>query len=444
MDQKWVPDAWIIALILTIIAYAMSLIWGQVDPFTSVINWGRGFFSSAILAFAMHMIWIMWTGYVIAISPPVARLLDWLSKRPNVDKPWQTIALVSLFAMITGLLNWGVSLIASAMLVVYLARNQPKVHYPLMVIAAYAGLGLTWHAGLSASAPLLVATPGHVFEKVPKEAPMGVISTSRTLFTPWNISLALIVVIVCTALFCALHPRPEKVKAVSPERLEALKRWLPPEKPAPPQPPAKRTEWHPFWTVLTAILGYAWVGWWAVTRGTVTLELVNLAFMCTGALLHWYPRRFLEAVREAARATWGIILQFPFYGGIMGIIQYSALAKVFADWFVAISTPRTYPVLAYWYSGILNYFVPSGGSEWIITAPYLLEASRRLGVSYATITITYAWGDMMTDIIQPFWAIPLMTIAAVEFREVAGYAFVMFLFYMTLVSIACLFIPLTL
>ncbi|MEN3047844.1 MAG: TIGR00366 family protein [Candidatus Caldarchaeales archaeon] len=442
--ERNIPDAWIIALILVLISYVMSLIWGNVDPFTSALNFGRGFFSAGILSFAMHMVWIMWTGYVIAVSPPVTRLLERLGRLPNVDKPWQTILLIALFSMITGWLHWGFSLIGSAMLVVYLARNQPKVHYPLMVITAYSGLGFVWHGGFSASAPLLVATPGHLFEKVPAAKPMGVITTDRTLFSSWNITMLIVTIVVMSLIAVALHPRPDKVKAVSPERLEALKRWIPPPKPSQPQPFAIKMDWTPIWTVMAAAFAYTWVGWWLVTQRTLTLEVVNFAFMATGALLHWYPRRFLEATRDAIKATWGIILQFPFYGGILGIFQFSALSKVFADWFVAVSTPQTYPLFAYWYAGVINYFVPSGGSEWIIVAPYLLEAANRLGVSYATITIAYAWGDMMTDIIQPFWAIPLMTIAAVEFREIAGYAFVMFLFYIVLVSIGVLLIPLNL
>ncbi len=326
---------------------------------------------------------------------------------------------------------------------VYLARRQPRVDYRLLVITGYLGLGLIWHSGLSASAPLMVASPGHFAAKMPEAAPMGVVASSRTLFTSWNLVMALIVLAFGTLLAVALHPRPEHTVTVSTERLERLKRWIPPERPAPPLIPAKWLDWSPIWTILVAIAGYGWLIWWFYTKGaSITLDVVNLGFMTTGLVLHWYPKRFLAAVEDAMKATWGIILQFPFYGGILGIIKFSALAKVFAEWFVAISTPRTYPIFAYWYAGILNYFVPSGGSEWIITAPYLLEAANRLGVSYATITLTYAWGDMMTDVIQPFWAIPLMTIAAVEFREIMGFAMVFFVLYTILISVALLFIPL--
>lgn len=440
--ERWVPDALIIALILTIIAYVMSLIWGQVGAFQSITNWGTGFFSPAILSFAMHMVWIMWTGYVIAVSPPVARILDWLSTRPNPEKPWQAVALLAVFSMVTAWLNWGLSLIGSAMFIVYLARRQPQVDYRLMVITGYTGLGLIWHSGLSGSATLLVATPGHFAEKIPKEMPMGLIETTRTILSPWNLIMAVLVLVVFTVFVALLHPRPEQTVKASPERLEKLARWVPPAKPAEMPLLATRINWSPLWTVLVAIAGYSWVIWWLVTKGTITLEVVNLTFMTTGMLLHWYPQRFLAAVADAVKATWGIILQFPFYGGILGIIQYSKLAEVFASWFVAISTPQTYPLFAYWYAGILNYFVPSGGSEWIITAPYLLEAARQLGVSYATITVAYAWGDMMTDVIQPFWAIPLMTITAVEFREIMGYALAIFIPYMIMVSVALLFIPL--
>ena len=149
----------------------------------------------------------------------------------------------------------------------------------------------------------------------------------------------------------------------------------------------------------------------------------------------------LKAAKEAGGFIWGVVLQFPFYAGIFGIIQYSGLQDVIAGWFVAIATPQTYPAIIYWYSGILNYFVPSGGSKWAIEAPYIMTAGKTLGVSPQLTVIAYAWGDMVTDVIQPFWAIPLMGVAKLGFRDIMGYCMVYFLVYMVIISLGFWFLP---
>jgi short-chain fatty acids transporter len=167
---------------------------------------------------------------------------------------------------------------------------------------------------------------------------------------------------------------------------------------------------------------------------------VNFIFLMAGVLLHWTPASLLKAAKEAGGLIWGVALQFPFYAGIFGIIQYSGLQEVIAGWFVAISNADTYPAIIYWYSAILNYFVP-GGSKWAIEAPYVVKAAAELKVSQALNVLTYAWGDMGTDIIQPFWAIPLLGVAKLNFRDIMGYCIVIFIPYALIVTLAFLLVP---
>lgn len=161
-----------------------------------------------------------------------------------------------------------------------------------------------------------------------------------------------------------------------------------------------------------------------------------------GVLLHWRPSSLLKAAEEAGTNIWGVVLQFPFYAGIWGIISYSGLGEVIANFFVSISTTNTYPAFIYWYSGILNYFVPSGGSKWAIEAPYVISAGQQLGVPNNLTLLTYAWGDMMSDIIQPFWAIPLLGVAKLGFRDIMGYCIMIFIPYVIVITIAFLLAPL--
>ncbi len=157
-----------------------------------------------------------------------------------------------------------------------------------------------------------------------------------------------------------------------------------------------------------------------------------------GILLHWHPRYFLKAAEEAGKAVWGIVIQFPFYAGIFGLFKFTALATVFVKTFVAISSPKTYLLFIYWYAGLLNYLIPSGGSEWAVTAPYLIPAAKQLGVDLWKTVITYAWGDMLTDMIQPFWAIAMLTVAKLEFKEIMGWLLIVFFVYFIITSAAFL------
>ena len=226
-SEKWIPDALVIVWILSIISFVLAFIWGKTSPMGAVIAWGKGFW--ALLSFGMQMCLIMMTGYILASSPPIKRILDGLAAMPNADKPWQAIMAMSLFSMLTAWLQWGLSLIASAMFALFLIRRNPKTDYRLLVAAAYLGLGCTWHAGLSGSSTLLVNTPDNFLIK--GKILDGTIPISETIFTPFNLILTIIVVIVITALMCAMHPTEEKTFKLKPELLDQLKLYEPPEKP---------------------------------------------------------------------------------------------------------------------------------------------------------------------------------------------------------------------
>jgi short-chain fatty acids transporter len=201
--------------------------------------------------------------------------------------------------------------------------------------------------------------------------------------------------------------------------------------------PAQWLERSRFVNLLVGGAGLVWLAWWFASRGLagVNLNSVNFAFLMLGVLLHGRPAALLAAAERGGRYVWGIILQFPFYAGIFGIIKESKLQDVIAGWFTSISTPASYPVIVLWYSGLLNYVIPSGGSKWAIEAPYIVQAAHRVGADLHSTVLAYAWGDMLTDIIQPFWAIPLLAIARLSFRDIMGYGLIFFLVYAALVTL---------
>ena len=439
-SEKWIPDALVIVWILTIIAFVLAYIWGKTTPIGAVVAWGKGFW--ALLEFGMQMCLIMMTGYILATSPPVKRILDGLASLPNADRPWQAIMAMCLFSMLTAWLQWGLSLIGSAMFALFLIRRNPKTDYRLLVAAAYLGLGCTWHAGLSGSATLLVNTPNNFLIK--GKILDATIPISETIFSPFNLILTVIVIVVVTLLMCAMHPSPEKTYKVKPEMLDQLKLYVPPDRPTGGLSPSLWLNWWPGFNLLAAGLGLLWLGWDVSQRGIrdcINLNNINLFFLMLGILFHWRPWSFLKACEDAGRAVWGVIIQFPFYAGIFGLFKFTALGDALAGAFVAISNPQTFYLVIYWYSGLENYLVPSGGSKFAITAPFIVPAAKTLGVSIPKTVLTYAWGDMMTDMIQPFWAIAMLAVAKLEFREIMGWLMLVFFVFLAITSVAFLILP---
>ena len=433
-STRWVPDAWVIAVILTIVAYVLGLFFTKATAFQLIQNWGSGFW--VLLSFGMQMCLIIMTGYILATTPIFSRLLNGLAGLPKSNKG--AIALMALVSMGLAWINWGLSIVGSAVFVRFIARKQKGVDYRLLVATAYLGLGTMWHSGLSASAPLLVATPKHFLEK-----DIGIIPITETIFHPFNLLLALAVLVALTIAGPLMHPRKEETFEADPKLIKEAG-FEPPPKPKPEEmTPALWLEHSPIINLIVAASGIIWLAWYFGKSGWagINLDVVNFAFLIIGVLLHWTPASFLKAAMEGGSFIWGVVVQFPFYAGIFGIIKFSGLAEVMGDWFTAIATKETYPFIVMWYSGILNYIVPSGGSKWAIEAPYIMAAGKTLGVSAPMTVIAYAWGDMITDVIQPFWAIPLLGVAKLNFRDIMGYCMIYFIIYMVIISAGFLLLP---
>ncbi len=440
--SKYVPSALSIAFILTIIVFIFGLLWGKSPDGLGRANllhlikyWGDGFWT--LLEFAMQMCLIIVTGYIVAVSPFVSRLLRWVAKIPKTGPT--AVLTMALVSMALAFINWGISLIASAIFVGYIARRVKAVDYRLLVASAYFGMGVVWHAGLSASAPLLVATPGHFMEKQ-----MGVINVTETIFAPFNLVLLLLVVIVMALIVFLAHPRDTKdILEISLADIEEVVQNLDMTKHSDKGIKTFAEFWDksPMLNVLFGLMGMAYLIYYFATSNSFSLNLniLNFFFFFLGLLLHPSPEAFSQAALAGGEKVYGVIIQFPLYAGMYGIIKSGGLAETFANAFVAISSAKTFPLIVYWYSGIVNYFVPSGGSKWAIEAPYLVEAAKSLGVPISKTVISYAWGDMATDLIQPFWAIPLLSIARIEFGQVMGFLALAFLIFSMITTIAFLF-----
>ena len=432
ISQRWIPSAFAIAVILTFVTFGIAVA-GGASPGQTVIAWGNGFWT--LLPFAMQMSLVILTGYIVSTAPVVEPLFRRLAAMPR--SPRGAVVLMALVSMGLAWFHWGLSIVGCAMFVRHVARAQPRVDYRLLVAAAYFGMGATWHSGLSASAPLLVATPGHFLE--PR---IGLVPIDRTIFHPFNLVLTAVVVAVLASLAYALHPRDADAVCIDGDALDALGRFTPPARPA-SYSPASFID-HTWWlNALIGGAGLAWLGWYFGTRGfSLTLDVLNFAFLMLGILLHRSPASVLAAAEQGSALLAGVVLQFPFYAGMYGVIQGTGLGERLGAWIAGATDARMFPLLLYWYSGLVNYFVPSGGSKWAIEAPYLVDAAQRLGLGVDQVVVAYAWGDMATDLIQPFWALPLLAAARLDFRDIMGYAALVFVVYAALVSLAFWMLPL--
>jgi short-chain fatty acids transporter len=366
----------------------------------------------------------------------VSRGLELLADVASTNRG--AVVLMGLVSMAASWLHWGLGLIAGPIFLGFLVRRHPRIDYRLAVAASYLGSTCTWHAGLSGSAPLIMATPKNFME-----AQAGLVPVSMTTFSWFNLTLTAAVVAVMTLALRRLYPREADVRTTD-EVLGGSRNSLETVDPhggAPqagrPSGLARALEDRYVINLVIGLLGVtAFWTLYAESGYRMSINLLNFVFLFAALLLHASPASFTAAAMQGATHLHGIVIQFPFYAGMYGLIRYSGLAEIIGGWFVSIASAKTFPVFIYWYSGILSYFIPSGGSKWAIEAPYVVAAAQSLGVPLPQAILAYAWGDMSTHFLQPFWAIPLLAIARVEFKDIVGYLALLFLVNLAVVSAA--------
>jgi short-chain fatty acids transporter len=411
LSERWIPDAFVFAVLLTIVVFLLALVATDRGPAALVGDWYRGFWS--LLEFGMQMTLVLVTGHALATAPPVRRGLRWLAALPTSAPA--AVAMTALLAGLFGLVHWGLGLMTGAMLALEVAhsakRRGIRVHLPLLAAGGYLGL-MVWHSGLSGSAPLLVNTPGHFLE-----GQIGLVPLEQTILRPYNLLFLGIVLLAAPALLAAMHPAGDDVVEI-----EAA-----PEVPASPPPALHGVPdrlGHSRLLVLVIVAGaVAYVVPHFVRAGllAVDLNLVNFCFLMLGLAMHGTLASYAVATQGGARAAAGVIVQFPFYAGIMGVMVHSGLAQVVADAFTAVATPATLPVLMMTSAALVNVAVPSGGGQWAVQGPIVVEAAGTLGVDAGTAVMAVAMGDQLTNMIQPFWALPLLGITGLRAGQVLGY-----------------------
>ena len=442
ITERWVPDAWVICLMLTAVAMVLCVFGAGATVEETVLAWGAGVWN--LLGLAMQFTIAMVAAHACVASRPVYRLFDWMASLPNPSKPIQALLLAGLFSIFMGYLNWAVCLVSCALFTPFILRKNPNVDVRVLICASYLGLGTVWHGGLSGSAPLILATPGNPL--MDPSSGTAVVDrlypVTETLYNNFNIAFLFVIGTVGLVATCLLHPK-ENVRTLSPEEAEALMPKPPPEDP-PPSTPAEKIDQFRGWILLALILLAYPLGHSIVTKGfgtSWTINAYNITFLVLALILHGRAPSFLRACRNGVDSAWGIIVQFPFYAGIFGLLQKTDLGAWLGDLFANIANTTTYPWVVYIYSGVMNLFVPSAGSKWMIEAPFLIPAGEQLDVSVVTVLLAYAYGDSTTNLIQPFFAIPILAVTRMRFGDIVGYTFMVACVCFLFCSAAMFLIP---
>lgn len=446
--RRVLPSPFVIALLLT--GLTMGLAWGfgtypeESGTWKSVLrSWERGLWNPGLLVFAYQMMLILVLGHVVVLSRPMDRLIG---KITSLARDGASAALLVAFStVIVAFFNWGLALIFGAILArkvgEHAQRNQIPINYPLIGACGYLGL-MTFNGGISSSAAIKASEPGHISlllkDVVPPEVLAGFpssIPTSQTIFYPSNLATFAVLLAGLAALAWYLGRKAPAKAALLPDSL-----------PEPKEPykggGAERLDHS---TLLARVfagivfLAFFLQYWPRLSRFDLTPDMINFFMLGLGILLHGSIGRFRRSVATAIGGATGILIQFPLYFGIMGIMADSGLIQLISNFFVSIGTPVSFPLYTFFSAGLVNLFIPSAGGQWAVQGPVILQAAMDLGVSPAKTLMALAYGDQLTNMMQPFWALPLLGITQLKAREILPYS-LLFMCFGALVFIISLFL----
>jgi short-chain fatty acids transporter len=169
------------------------------------------------------------------------------------------------------------------------------------------------------------------------------------------------------------------------------------------------------------------------------LNIYNLLFIVIGMLMHWRPKQFLRAVADCIPATGGLIMQFPFYAVIFGMMVGTGISDWMAHLFGRIPSTGLFTIAVAVYSAVLGVFIPSGGSKWIIEAPYLLQAAHLHHVNLGWIVVIYNAAEALPNLVNPFLMLPVLGILKMKARDLVGYTVLQMFLHIPIVVFCCWF-----
>ena len=430
--DKCYPDAFLFVIILTFITFLLSLGFTESNSLEIVNAWGNGL--PKLFTFTAQICIIMITAHALAHTDPIEKLLNKAGSLPTSAN--QAYALVAFVSGIASLFAWSFGLIVGGLIAKFVAigcqKKSIKVHYPLIVASAYSGY-VIWHMGYSSSAALFVASENHSLIQE-----IGIIPVTDTIFSSFNIFMALVTLLTITILAPLMRPKDSKTiievnaKKLFKKEEKGIKRI---------SSVAEVIENNRKISFLFGLIILFFILNTFYTKGfSLDLNIVSWTFLCLGLLLSNSSIHYVKLVNNAAITVGPIILQYPFYAGIMGIMADTGLINILANKIVLVSSADTLPFFSFLSGGLVNMFIPSGGGQWAVQGPVMIEAAEILGVNPSYVVLGVAYGDQWTNMIQPFWTIPLLAIAGLHMRQIMGYTFVIFIFTGFIFGVSLLFL----
>ncbi|MEO1486183.1 MAG: TIGR00366 family protein [Bacteroidota bacterium] len=441
--RRFLPSPFTIAVLLTLFTLLLALIFSpeaKGDVAFVLKAWESGIWNPGLLVFAYQMMLILVLGHVLVLSKPMQRIILGLTQGIRSTSSAAVIVVVS--TMLVSFFNWGLGLIFGAILArkvgEHAQQNNLNINYPLIGACGYSGL-MVWHGGISGSAPLKVAEAGHLQNLLANLSntlgPLPeTIPTAETILSVWNLLIFGLVLLAIAFLVFFLGRK----KSSPPQRLEAYHLDNAKEVDV---SGAERLEYSKVlaWSFGGLILAAFVVQYGGLLKSfNITPNMLNLFMLGLAIVLHGNFKSFLQAVNEAIKDTSGILIQFPLYFGIMGVMAQSGLIQEISDFFVSVSTEVTLPVYTFFSAGLVNLFVPSGGGQWAIQGPLVVESALKLGVPLPEAIMALAYGDQVTNMLQPFWALPLLGITQLKAKEILPYTLIFMLVSSSIFLIALL------
>ena len=437
--RRILPSPFSIAILLTLFTLILTLFISDKSPAILLFDWQEGLWSSSLLAFAFQMMLMLVLGHTLTLSSFFDKLISWLVK--PITTTAKAAAIVTFATIIIAFINWGLGLIFGAILARKLGesftRKQLPLNYPLIGAAGYVGL-MVWHGGLSGSALTKVAESGHL-QVISKNASLPeAIYYGDTVFSSMNISAFLLLLVLIPLTFYYLGTR---VRSQIPEIKTAFINTLENKN----LEGAERIDQSQIFSKTIGILLVAFAAFLALSYegpslGFITPNYINFSLLALCLLLHSSFTSFLSAVEDAITGSSGILIQFPLYFGILALMQSGGLIELVSNWFIEVSNTATLPLFTFFSAGLVNIFVPSGGGQWAIQGPIILEAATKLGVPLPKMILALAYGDQLTNMLQPFWALPLLSITGLKAKDILPYTLVLFLLgFLIFVGVLLLF-----
>lgn len=436
------PDPLIFAVLLTFVTFILGMTLTSQTPMQMLGHWESGFW--ALLTFAMQMVLIIVTGSALAQAPVCKKALVRLAAIPKTTGG--AIVVVTLVAIIAGLINWGFGLVIAVLFAKEIAKVA-DVDYRLTIASAFSGGAMVSMLGLSGTIPLMLASPTTNFAAISGGVLDGPIPLTETTFATYTLVFIVIFAVAVPLINRAMHPKDKKdMVFIDKSKLEEenVAAQTPEKK---DMTPAEKLENSRVISYVLGAMGLVLIVRHFMTFGfLLTLDFVNFMFLFVAIILHGTPASFLRAVNGSIRAVSGVVIQFPFYAGIMGMVNGAnavgvSLAAVMTSGFITISNDVTLPLFTFISAGILNMFIPSGGGQFVVQAPIMLPAAYELGADVTRTAMAIAFGDLWTNSIQPFWALPALAIAGLRIRDIMGFLIIHFFFVGILMGLSITFLP---